>query len=97
MNTLEPRPGIVVRRIADEVLLVPTTGELAGLQKIFVLDEVGCFIWERLDGRRSLEEISRLIAGEFAVEEDRAHADVLDFTGALTDAGLVVSRAPVDD
>lgn len=82
--------GLVVRRIADETILVPTTGELAAMQKVFVLDEVGEFVWGLLDGRQNIEALARSLSEEFAVSFDQAREDVGEFIGELVDAGLVL-------
>jgi hypothetical protein len=56
--------------------------------RYFGMGEVGGFIWERLDGEQTLEEIARATAAHFAVEPSRAAADLLDFVAQLLGAGL---------
>jgi Coenzyme PQQ synthesis protein D (PqqD) len=87
---LQRQNGVVLRRIADETLLVPTSGELAHLQRIFVLDTVGEFVWELMDGTRDLEAIVLAVAGEFDVSEIEAKIDLEEFVDALRQAGLVI-------
>jgi len=82
--------SVVMRRIGDEVLLVPVSGNLARLQQIYSLNSVGSFIWEQLDGRRSLEEIARMVAESFEVEPETAANDVDLFVHALLGENLVV-------
>lgn len=82
--------GVVVRRIADETLLVPITGELAKMQKIFVLDDVGEFVWECLDGRTDLAAVVRKVTESFDVSIEQAETDIGEFAAALLEAGLVV-------
>lgn len=81
--------GVVKRTIAGETLLVPTIGELANLQRLFVLDEVGEFVWQQFDGERDLSTIVQGVASEFEVSVDRAADDLSEFVDALLDAGLV--------
>lgn len=52
------------------------------------LDEVGAFLWRRLDGRHSLGQVIEALVAEYDVEPDRAAADVQDFLGQLLAAGL---------
>ncbi len=87
------RPEMVVREIAGEVLLVPVRGKLAQLQRIFVLNPVGAYIWQQLDGERDLEAILRGMVESFEVAGAEAEADLFEYLGALEDAGLV-SEAP---
>ena len=79
---------IVGRRIAGETILVPIRGNLADMERIFALNPMGEFIWERLDGKNSLETICRSITAEFAVDSAKAEEDVKRFIGELIDQDL---------
>ncbi len=83
------RPEMVVREIAGEVLLVPVRGKLAQLQRIFVLNPVGAYIWQQLDGERDLEAIRQGIVESFEVASTDAETDLLEYLGELEEAGLV--------
>jgi hypothetical protein len=82
------RPGIVARRIAGETILVPVRRR-AQEMGLLTLNEVGTFVWERLDGERSLGEIVRAVVGEFEVDEAAARTDLLGFLGQLEEAGCI--------
>ena len=86
-------PDVVARRIAGEYLLVPVRNGAAQMDFIFTANEVGSVVFRLLDGVRDAREIARLLSLEFEVDEAAARADVLDFLGALREAGLV---RPVD-
>ena len=84
------RQGQVVdRRIAGERFLVPIRGTLADLRGIFLLDEVGAFVWDRIDGRATVEEIGQAVSAEFEVETGTATADAESFLRELTGHGFV--------
>ena len=83
-----PAPDVVARDIAGEHLLVPVRSGIAGVDSIYTADEVGSFLYARLDGRRSASELARLVSEAYVVPEDRALADVLAFLRELCDAGL---------
>ena len=91
MSALLPRPSpdVVLRTIADETFVLPVRGQLARTTDIFVLSEVGRFVWELADGTRDLAAIARLVAREFEVSEEQAHTDVEHFVNQLRDYGLV--------
>lgn len=80
---------IVSRRIAGELFLVPIRGRLADMQRIFTLEPVAEYIWNGLDGRKSVGEISSGLPGEFDVTEGQALADALEFITELLQAGLI--------
>ena len=48
------------------------------------------YVWQELDGQKSLGEIRDGILDTFDVEEKQADADLKEFMAELLDAGLVV-------
>lgn len=86
---IQKKDQIVGRRIAGETILVPIRGNLADMQRIFALNPVGEYIWERLDGIASMETISRDIVAEFDVDAETANRDMRRFIAELIDQDLV--------
>ena len=62
---------IVSREIAGETILVPISGKLADMQRIFSLNPVAEYIWNQLNGKRNLQEISGNILSVFDVKKNR--------------------------
>ncbi|HET8945625.1 MAG TPA: PqqD family protein [Candidatus Polarisedimenticolia bacterium] len=87
-SVLVPAPDVVAREIAGQHLLVPIRSGIAGIDCLFTADEVGSFLYARLDGRRDAAALAALVAEEFDVAEERALRDVLEFLEALCEAGL---------
>lgn len=85
-------PGVIARRIAGETILVPVRRR-AQEMGLFTLNEVGSFVWERLDGATPLSEIASALCGAFEVDETRARTDVLAFADDLARAGCMVEHA----
>ena len=81
---------IVSRVILDETILVPISGKLADMQKIFSLDSVSAFIWNQIDGMTDLKTIHQRLLGEFNVDPGQARLDLYDFTAELLTADLIV-------
>jgi hypothetical protein len=80
---------IVEREVAGETFLVPVRGRLADLQELFVLNEVGSWLWERLDGRNLLDDLVASVVAEFQVDEAQARRDTELFLKQLREASLV--------
>ncbi|MCI5138591.1 MAG: PqqD family protein, partial [Candidatus Electrothrix sp. AR1] len=80
---------IVTRRVMDETLLVPITGELASMDNLFSLNETGAFVWEGLDGSRSLAEIAGQLEKLYDADPAVIEADVMEIIAALSASGLV--------
>ena len=82
-------PDVVFRKIADEFVLVPIRKNVADLESIYALNEVGGRIWELIDGKRTTDEIHKIIAEEFDVVPDEAEEDVKNFVKSLSGTGSI--------
>jgi hypothetical protein len=85
----ERDPDIVYRRIVDEVVLLPIRHNFGDLESIFTLNEVGARIWDLMDGRRTLVEVTDIVVSEFDVTADVAREDVEEFVRDLEEVGAV--------
>jgi hypothetical protein len=84
---------VVTRSIVGETILVPIRGKLAEMEKIFFLNRVGEFIWRQIDGRISLHQICDKVVERFEVGRPQAEEDVLNFTDALVESGLLIEHS----
>lgn len=87
---LAPATRVVVSRdqvstnlSGEEVILSVRDGVYYGL------DPVGARIWALLQEPRTLDQVADTIVTEYAVERDRALADLLAVAGHLLDSGLI--------
>lgn len=81
--------NIVTRKVMDETLLVPISGQLASMDNLYTLNETGAFIWQALDGVRSLAEISGMLERQYDAPAEVIAADVLEIADGLAEAGLI--------
>lgn len=82
-------PDIVFRKIADEFVLIPICRNVADMDRIFSLNETAGFIWELIDGKRSLEDLARYVAEEFEVDTKQAGDDLRIFLDAMKSCGNI--------
>jgi hypothetical protein len=80
---------MVGRRIAGEYVVVPLAGRGVDLDAILNLNRVAAFIWERLDGQRSGQEIAAAMAAQFEVDVETAGRDYLELLGTLRELKAV--------
>ncbi len=83
---------IATREVAGETILVPIRGKLAEMQRIFSLNPVARYIWQELNGKRTVEEIRDDVLANFAVEKEQADAEIHQFITELLEAGLIKER-----
>jgi methyltransferase-like protein len=86
LNSIPSRSvSVVTRKTGNEYVLVPVTDNIADMDSVYTLNETGAFIWEQIDGSRTIADIISLLTGEFNIENDPATADVLDFLTKMSD------------
>lgn len=74
---------IAWRIIDGEALVVSPQNSL-----IYPLSEVATRVWELLDGKKAILEITSIICEEFDADEKTIRNDVIDFIENLSKAGL---------
>jgi Coenzyme PQQ synthesis protein D (PqqD) len=77
--------SVVTRKTGNEYVLVPVTDNIADMNSVYTLNETGAFIWEQIDGNRTISDIIALLTTEFDTDNDTAAADLLDFLSKMND------------
>jgi hypothetical protein len=72
-------PDVVTRKTGNEYVLVPVTNNIADMNSVYTLNETGAFIWEQIDGKKSVAEIVAALTEEYDIEKDAAEEDVMIF------------------
>lgn len=72
------------KRIGKEVLILNLRDG-----NYFVINEVGFFIWNLLDGRKPIEKIASRISSQFDVSKTTASKDVMTFVKQLNKIKLI--------
>ena len=81
--------NFVFRRIENETILVPIKDNVGDMGSIYNLNEVGAFVWEQLDGERTLHEIIDLITEEFDAAAREVETDLNEFVGELQEIDAI--------
>ena len=78
---------------ADTVFAQEVDGEMVLLdmqsENYFGLDEVGTVIWQAMQDQRCLKDILLVLMEQYDVKEDILEKDLLTFTHALVENGLI--------
>ena len=72
------------RNIDGEMVVMDLDGAI-----IRGFNETATFIWEHINGLRSINEISKTLAEEFKLSQEQALADVIEFIELLLEKELV--------
>lgn len=89
-----PSEDVVYRDIEGELIIVPLTAGVGGAEDeqdaIFTLNETGRAIWDRLAGRRRLQDVVAELAAEFEAPPGQIEADVLGLAQELVKRKMLV-------
>ncbi len=78
-------PKAAARVVDGEAVLVSSENGM-----LHSLNDVGTFIWSRMDGRTDLAAIATSLMAEYDVDRETAYADVESFCQALVEKKLVL-------
>jgi hypothetical protein len=81
----QPSPAIAWQTIDEETVLLDVDG-----RRLIGLNETGARIWALMDGTRSVDAISRVLADEFETSVETATEDVRAFLEELVQLGAVI-------
>jgi hypothetical protein len=87
MKNLRPAPNVRFRRVDAEAILLNLDTLL-----YYHLDEVGAFIWERIEAGEPPDRIAESIAETFAVDTATARRDLDPLLESLVAAGLLIGE-----
>lgn len=86
-NSLIRNPDFVFRKVVEETILVPVHMNVAEMDYIYTLNEIGAFIWEKLDEPRTISELQEFLLEEYDVEPEALIADLQAFVEEMLSIG----------
>jgi hypothetical protein len=86
-----PSEDVVAREIEGEFIIVPLAAGIGDMEdELYSLNESGVVIWKCLDGKRSLKEISSVLADEYSATQEEIEQDVLGLVSELLKRKMLV-------
>lgn len=84
--------NFVFRQIDDETILVPIKDNLGDMGSIYNLNEVGAFVWEQLDGQKTLSDVNEMLTDEFDIPEGESKEDLIEFINQLKEIDAIINK-----
>ncbi len=81
----EIKDNFVAKEVAGELILVPLKDEVASMDELFTLNDVGLDIWNEINASADLESIVQSLILRYDVEESVLKQDVASFIKNLED------------
>jgi hypothetical protein len=83
---------VVAREIEGELIIVPVAAGIGDAEdELYTLNETGKAVWNRLDGRRSLNQLIEELSEEFEAAEGEIADDVVGLVAELVQRKILVS------
>lgn len=80
---------LLKRQIGGDSFLIPMGKTVYDSNGMFILTELGGFIWDLLPQAESTEELVQAVLKEYEVDEATARADIMMFLDKLTAMGIL--------
>lgn len=80
---------LVKRDIAGDTILVPVGKTVYDSNGLFILNELGSFLWDRLETAENEEALLGAILEEYEVTEQTAKKDLRAFLDKLRELGIL--------
>lgn len=79
----------LLRNVAGSFIVVPVGETSLDFSGVITLNEVGAFLWEKLQDNITKEELVSAVLAEYDIDEATAAADIEEFIGKLKGADLL--------
>lgn len=83
------KEGYILREVAGSNIVVPIGNAQVSFNGIMTLNDVGTFIWKKLEKGADNDEILNAILDEYDVERDRAQWDLNLYIEKLRSKDLI--------
>ena len=80
---------LIKREIAGDTILVPVGKTIYDSNGLFVMNELGSFIWDLLPNVETEEEILRAVLAEYEVSQEEATKDIAEFMDKLKQLDII--------
>jgi len=88
-----PSEDVVAREIEGDMIIVPLVAGIGDADdELYTLNETGKAIWKKLDGQRSLQQISVELKDQFSSPAEEIKADVLGFAVDMVRRGFLAIK-----
>lgn len=81
--------NFVLRQVAENWVVLSLAEKTINFNGMLTLNDTGALIWQALEQGRSLDEIVGLLTAEYAISEEEARSDAVEFIEKLSRVGCI--------
>lgn len=86
---MQIKKELIKRQIAGDTILVPVGEAVYDSNGLFVLNELGGFIWDLLPEASDEKDILEAVLQEYDVSAEEAQKDIAEFLGKLKEMSIL--------
>lgn len=86
------REGFVEKAIGAEKVLVPLTDNVANMNQVYNLNEVGSFIYDTIDGEKTIAQVHKELTSKYEVNQNQALNDITFFINDMVNRGVLFAK-----
>lgn len=91
-SVCKPSEDVVSRQIEGELIIVPITSGIGDMEdELYTLNDTGRVIWDRLDGKTPIRDITKALSEEYDAPPGEIGRDVLGIATELVRRRIVVA------
>ena len=79
----------ILREIAGDYIIIPTGKTILEFNGLITVNDVGVFLWNKLQEEITFEELLQSVLDEYDVEEDVAREDIQEFLDQLVKGNIL--------
>lgn len=79
----------ILREIAGEYIIVPTGSTALNFNGLITVNEVGLFLWKKLEQGVTREELLAGVLEEYEIDAETAKKDIDEFLNELKNGGIL--------
>ncbi|MDR2840730.1 MAG: PqqD family protein [Paludibacter sp.] len=77
------KKNYVARSVANELIVVPLTNNVAQMNTLYTLNETGKFVWENVQPDSTIDNLAQKMTEEFDVNQATALGDIQKFLDSI--------------
>ena len=83
------KKDFIKRDVAGDIVLVPVGKTVLDSNGLFVMNELGAFIWDLLPEAATEEDICKAVLAEYEVSPEEAAKDIAEFLETLREMEIL--------
>lgn len=88
-KSMKIKKKYILRDIAGEHILIPVGDTALTFNGLITLNEVGLFLWEKLQNDITKDDLLKEVLSEYDVDKQTALQDIEEFLESLMEKGII--------